>query len=173
MLDADPARRPRSSATWVGQLRRTTRPTLISLAHTVPPPPQPAPAQRKNPVRLHRVQFFFLLLILLVAIIAVATEHYARSTYYVGLKTHQVTIFKGRPGGVLWWQPTLAAETGVTTAEVEPYHLATLGAGGRESTLADAKAYVLRLQAEKLADTAVAAGPETAVTTIPPTTTIP
>ena len=34
---------------------------------------------------------------------------YARSTYYVGFDGDQVAIYKGRPGGVLWFEPTLGS----------------------------------------------------------------
>jgi serine/threonine protein phosphatase PrpC len=96
-----------------------------------------------------RVVAFVLLLAVLVLVAAAGTEYYARDTYYVGLKARQLTIFKGRPGGVLWWKPTVAVVTGVTIADVDAYHLASLQAGVQESSVSRAHAYVSRLQAEK------------------------
>ena len=43
---------------------------------------------------------------------------YARSAYYVTLSDGRVTIFQGRPGGVLWFQPTLAERTALTPSSV-------------------------------------------------------
>jgi serine/threonine protein phosphatase PrpC len=102
-----------------------------------------------------RVVAFVLLLVALVVVAAAGTEYYARDAYYVGLKARQLTIFKGRPGGVLWWKPTVAAETGVTTADVDAYHLASLRAGVQESSVSSAHIYVSRLKAEKAATSTV------------------
>ena len=98
-----------------------------------------------------RVVAFVVLLAALVFAAAAGTAYYARSAYYVGLEARQLTIFQGRPGGVLWWKPTIAARTGVTTAEVDAYHLASLRAGVQESSMCDANSYVTRLRAEKAA----------------------
>jgi protein phosphatase len=91
---------------------------------------------------------------------------YARSGYFVGLSGNRITIFQGRPGGVLWFHPTVADATTVTTEEIEARHLPMLAAGQEEPSLTAARQYVDRLVAEKQAAQA-AAQPASAP---PPTT---
>ena len=43
---------------------------------------------------------------------------YARAGYFVGLQGNRITIFQGRPGGLLWFRPTVADATNLTTADV-------------------------------------------------------
>jgi protein phosphatase len=65
------------------------------------------------------------------------------------LKGNEIVIYRGRPGGVLWFQPTVAARTAVTTDQVESYHLQALVAGQEEPTLNSAHEFVNRLVTEK------------------------
>ena len=106
-----------------------------------------------------RVAGFVLLLVVILAVAAAGTEYYARDAYFVGLRGTRLTIFQGRPGGVLWWKPTIAQITDVTTADVEPYHLASLRAGVPESGVTAARTFVSRLQSEKTAATAAGLAP--------------
>ncbi|MDQ2728475.1 MAG: Stp1/IreP family PP2C-type Ser/Thr phosphatase [Actinomycetota bacterium] len=94
----------------------------------------------------------FVIALLAVAAIAVGgTDWYARSSYYVGLSGNALTIYQGRPGGVLWIKPTVAVRTGVTTAQVEARHLGELSAGKTEDSLGAARQYVANLRAEEQA----------------------
>jgi hypothetical protein len=77
-----------------------------------------------------------------------AVGWYARNTYYVGLSGSQVAIYRGRPGGLLWFQPTLQERKPLTTADVLPARLPDLRAGHEESTKADADRYVNELRQE-------------------------
>jgi serine/threonine protein phosphatase PrpC len=141
-----------------------------------PAPVAPAPKGRRRGAGLitPRVVAFCAVLVLLLAGAAAGVAWYARTGYYVGLTGNRITIFQGRPGGVLWFKPTVADDTIVTTAEVEGRHLSTLAAGQEESTLAAARQYVDRLVAEQQAAQA-AALPIVPPTTIParPRTTTP
>jgi serine/threonine protein phosphatase PrpC len=74
---------------------------------------------------------------------------YVDHSYYVGLRNDQVVIFEGRPGGFLWFHPHVVEATGVTTAEVLPYHLAGLRSGVQEPSLAAARSYVENLRSEE------------------------
>ncbi len=58
-------------------------------------------------VNLRVVGFVVALCIVLGAAIA-SVAWYARSAYFVGLTRGQIAIFQGRPGGVLWFKPTLS-----------------------------------------------------------------
>src|SRR5256885_6281587 len=44
----------------------------------------------------------------------------SRSSYFVALKGDRVTIFQGRPGGVLWFHPTVKQRTDLTAADIPP-----------------------------------------------------
>ncbi len=92
----------------------------------------------------------FVIALLAVAAITVGgIDWYARSSYYVGLSGNNLTIYQGRPGGVLWIKPTVAVRTGVTTNQVESRHLGELTAGKTEDSLASARQYVANLQTEE------------------------
>ena len=45
---------------------------------------------------------------------------YARGSYHVGFSGDQVTIFRGRPDTVLWFDPTVAESTSLTRDDLTP-----------------------------------------------------
>ena len=75
---------------------------------------------------------------------------YGRSAYFVSLSKDRITIFQGRPGGVLWFQPTVVERTNDTASSVLSYRLQVLEAGQLESSLAQARQYITNLVAEKI-----------------------
>jgi protein phosphatase len=102
---------------------------------------------------------------------------YARSAYYVTLSDGRVTIFQGRPGGVLWFQPTLAERTALTPSSVPAYDLTVLQAGQIEPSLTDARLYISNLEGQKKEAEAVTSphgrrgarsGPTSSTTAAPP-----
>jgi protein phosphatase len=112
-----------------------------------------------------RVIVFVVALLLLVAAAVAGTAWYARAGYFVGLQGDRVTIFQGRPGGLLWWQPTVAAATAVTTGDVLARHLPQLAAGQTEPSLSAAQQYIDSLVAEQQAAAAAARPPAPSTTT--------
>jgi protein phosphatase len=110
-----------------------------------------------------RVVLFLALFIGVLATAAAAVNWYARHTFYVGLRGNQVVIFRGRPGGLLWFKPTLEKRTPLTTGQVVAARLPDLRKGKPQSSLADADRYVNNLEQEAKAAQASA----------PPSTTIP
>jgi len=121
-----------------------------------------------------RVIAFFVLLIALVAIAIGGIAYYARQSYFVGIHGKHLVIFQGRPGGVLWFQPTVAERSPVTTTGVLPVHLSELRAGKVETSLGAAREYVANLHHEYEAARSADTVPATTVpTTAPPATTIP
>ncbi len=104
-----------------------------------------AEGPRARPVTVRVVAFIVLLLVVLAAG-AAAVGFYARGSYYVGVADNQLVIYQGRPGGVLWFQPTVAEHTGVTTGVVLGGNLPALHAGVEESSLGSARAYVTNLR---------------------------
>ena len=120
-----------------------------------------------------RVVGFFVLLLAIIAGAAAITGYYARSGYFVGLRGDRVTVFRGEPGGVLWFHPTVADSTHVTTQDVLPHQIPRLRAGQTEPSLQAARQYVMSLVAEAQAARAAAAPPAAPPTTTagPPTST--
>src|SRR5205807_2820728 len=126
---------------------------------TMAPPPveRPAPAPTARPRRLTwRVLVFVVAIVLVIAAALVAVGWNARHTYYVGLDHGQVAVFKGRPGGLLWFQPTLDRRTSLNEKDVPPARLPDVKAGKEEATRAEAQRYVNALRQESAAQGAPA-----------------
>ena len=131
----------------------------------------------KPKARLRRVTWrtagFGVLLLAILAIAALAVLWYSRGTYYVGYgKNGEVTIFKGRPKSVLWFDPTVAERTGIARAQVPDALRDALVEGKQQSSLADARAYIARMRAIICSDLRNGAVPP-APAPGAPTTTIP
>lgn len=119
-----------------------------------------------------RVVAFVLLLLLVLGGAASAIGVYARGSYYVGLDEGRVAIFKGRPGGLLWFSPTVEEVTALTEASVPPARADAVAEGHPVATLEEARAYVASLQttpgATPVAPTETAPAPAEPATTAPP-----
>jgi serine/threonine protein phosphatase PrpC len=104
-----------------------------------------------------------------------AVGWYARRTYYVGLSGDRVTLFKGVPGGLLGWEPTVDHQTELTAADLTEADRADLESGHRFASRSDANEFLERLQQarEALAGTTtttattIAAVPESVPSTEP------
>ena len=131
------------------------------------PPPEPARARGRRRFTW-RVAVFTLAVLAVLAAAVGATTWFARSTYFVGVDGDEVAIFRGRPGGLLWLQPTLAERTEVDVADVPPARRSDIEAGKQEASLADARAYVERLGTQPGAGVTTRS---TTTTTAAPTTT--
>jgi len=125
----------------------TEAPTADGRPAAPTPPRGPSPAARRRRITF-RVLLFVLALLIVVGGAIAAVVWYARSSYFVGLKNQQITIFQGRPGGVLWFKPTVARRTGYLSSEVLPSRLPDLRAGQLEPSLKEANRYVANLVAE-------------------------
>jgi len=134
-------------------------------------PASPAPKQRLITLR---VVGFVALLLLLVGGAVVAVGWYARGSYFVGLDHSELTIYRGRPGGLLWFQPTVMQHTGVKTNEVLPFRLNDLQNGKEETSVNQARQYVTSLKTEAQTQAAQRAptAPATTTTAVP-TTVVP
>jgi protein phosphatase len=129
--------------------------------------PALAPPTTEKPRRMTWRVFVFLFAVLAVLGLAVwAVAWYARGAYYVGIDNEQVAIFRGRPGGLLWFDPTLVERKQQPTgAELLPAQRVELDAGHEVKSKAAADRYVNNLRQE------VEARRATTTTTAPPTTT--
>lgn len=106
---------------------------------------------------------FGLALVGLLAATAGAVAWYGRNTYYVGFDADEVVIFKGRPGGLLWFDPTEEERSGIDRRDVPPGVVLSIEAGRDQATLGDAQNFVANL-----ADQIDEVAPTTTTTTTAP-----
>ncbi len=111
-----------------------------------------------------RVLLFVLLFLAILAGGAAVIGYQARNTYYVGFKGDSVVVFRGKPGGMLWFKPTFEQDTGLTRAQIPQSEIDRITNGQEESTVSDADAYVQSIR-DRTTTT-------TSTTTTPPTTSI-
>src|SRR5207244_1191664 len=70
--------------------------------------------------------------------------------YFVGADADKVAVFKGRPGGLLWLDPTLVHRTDLCTCppDVPAARVDDIKSGKEFASLAAANRYVRRLREE-------------------------
>lgn len=84
----------------------------------------------------------------------------ARQTYFVAADGSEVAVFRGRPGGLLWFEPILIERTGIPVDTLTEAQRSKLTPGHQLGSRSAANAFIDRLR------------PTTTTTsTIPPTTT--
>jgi PPM family protein phosphatase len=133
---------------------------------------EPAPAETRQPSRrrLWRTLRWALPIVVVIGVAIGVVAWYARNTYYVGTDLGNVAIFRGRPGGVLIWNPTLAQRTDVLAADLPSrQRQAVRGGHGQFSSINDARAYVRRLSASTTTTTTTVTTPATTTPTAPKT----
>ena len=89
----------------------------------------------------------------LMAVLAAAyggADYYEHSSYFVGLRGNDVAIYRGRPGGLLWWRPDTKEVTTLRTDDIEAIYRPDLRSGVAEPSLAASRAYVRNLQQRSL-----------------------
>ena len=75
---------------------------------------------------------------------------YAMSSYYVQTSDGQsIVIYRGRPGGVLWFQPQVETVSSTTVSDILPGRVKKLQHGIIEPSLAAARRYIANLADEK------------------------
>lgn len=141
-----------------------------------PPPSQresrPAPRVRASVRRTERlvtlrVIVFIVVLLGLLGGIAGFTVWFNRASYFVGVKGGYVTIYEGRPGGFLWFKPTIARVTNLRLTGVLGSSRSLLEAGLLEPSYDKAQQVV-----DNLANANSLLGlPTTTTTTTTPITT--
>jgi protein phosphatase len=159
------------------------QPTLEQAGSPVAAPPAPAPeppsARRPTlappPEPVHRRRFTWRVFVFLFAVLAVlgaavySVAWYARGAYFVGIDNEQVAIFRGRPGGLLWFDPTLVERKQQPAgSELLPAQRMELEAGHEVSSKAAADRYVNNLRQE----VELRRAPPSTTTTVPPSTSV-
>jgi protein phosphatase len=94
-----------------------------------------------------RAALFVLALLLVAGAVVGSVWWFGRNTFYVGADDDRVTIFRGRPGGVLWIEPTVEQRTTLELADLRPAQRADVRAGKDEGSLGAAHRYVDGLRA--------------------------
>jgi protein phosphatase len=104
--------------------------------------------RKARPRRITLRSLVFIVVVLAVAGSAVgAVWWFARNTFYVGVAGEEVVIYRGRPGGVLWVEPTVEQRTDLLLAQVPAERRQAVEDGRTEPTLEDARDYVRALRA--------------------------
>ena len=126
--------------------------------------PEPQPEVRA-PFFTWRTALFAAALIGVMVAAVYAVGLFARGTYFVGVDDQgQVVIYKGRPGGVLWFDPTVQEVTDLCVDDVRDEKTAAeLVEGVNHGSLGSARTYVANLEEQ--------IEPEPVPTTRPPPTT--
>lgn len=95
--------------------------------------------QYRDRVLTLRVVIFVLVLAALMAGVIGVIVWFQRSSYFVGLYNNKVSIFQGRPGGLLWFKPQLLEESNLTSKNLLPNSLSEVKKGIAESSFAAAR----------------------------------
>jgi protein phosphatase len=122
---------------------------------------------------LRAVAFVVVLLLLVVGAFG-TIAWYARGSYFVGFQGDQVVVYQGRPGGLLWFKPTLSERTDLRRDKITEARAREIEAGKEEPSLSAARRYISNVRNESQSLTTLVAGvpPEDTTTTtlapIPP-----
>ena len=136
-------------------------------SHGEPAPP-PGERRRRGLRGVGRVLLWALPIVLVLGIAVAAVGWYARKDYYVGTNQGQVTVFKGVPGGLAGWDPTIEQRTEIEIDDLKPAAQAQVREHQTFSSRADAAAFVARLEGQTTTTTTTSS---TTTTTVAPTTT--
>ena len=91
-----------------------------------------------------------------------------QASFFVGLNQGHVTIFQGRPGGMLWFKPSIVERTSLTPSDLLASNLVYLHQGMEESSYQAARQLVRDLSLER---SRLRQSESTTTTTAPVTTT--
>lgn len=131
--DADPVNRVRNSHTG-GDL------TVVDAVEAEPKPPKAPGLVRSSltwRVGLFIAAFVFVILVGFAFIWWTGTK-----TWYVGVDGERVAIFHGKPGGVLWIQPSLAEDSELLVANVPQASMVDVKNGVEQPSLSSARSYI-------------------------------
>lgn len=149
----DDGRAEAASRVVGGGTASSERPDLAGFATAVDaaqPAPEPALRRRvrreRGPRRFTwRVAVFAVVLLAVLSAAAAAIGWYARNTYFVGVEGDAVTIFRGKPGGVLWFDPTVERGTDLAPGDLTAEARDDVARGIEFGDLAEAEAYLERV----------------------------
>ncbi len=125
-----------------------------------------------------RVLAFLLALLVVGGVVVGAVAWSARNTYHVAFQGDAVAVFRGKPGGVLWFDPTLVRTTRIERSEVPPAIRPDLDEGKEFGSESEANRYLVNLRSQiddrertTASTTTTTTAPVTTTTLLPATTT--
>jgi serine/threonine protein phosphatase PrpC len=147
VLETDPVAAPDPTALLTEPVSAASRSAVVA----PPDPPEPPAPKEPRPkgTRRRAVRSLILVLLPLLLIVGAATAAlgwYARGSYYVGAAGGEVVIYKGVPGGVLGWNPTVDQRTRVAVADLPALDRDRVQTNSSRGSLSTARAYVGRLE---------------------------
>ncbi len=97
--------------------------------------------------RLRRVLLWALPVVIVLGVAFGIVDYYAHHTYFVGNDGGRVAVFQGRPGGLLFWNPTVKQRTSLLTKTLAPADLTQVDAGhGQFSSVGGTSSYLSGLR---------------------------
>jgi protein phosphatase len=139
---------------------------------TAPSADTAAAALRKRRFVTARTIIFTTLVLAVFVVAFVITAAVGRSGYFVGYEGDTVAVFQGRPGGVLWFQPTLASTSQFERDDLTPEFQTRIGRNPEFSSQTAAERYLDQLASDERAVVATTTVelPSTTTGTSPSTT---
>ena len=135
------------------------------------PPARPTPPAVEEPRHRRftwRVGLFLLALLIVVGAAVGTVAWFARGTYFVGLDGDEVVIYKGQPGGVLWFDPTVEERTELTVDDIRRNAVDDVEEGHETGgDLESARRYVENLRRTAPSPTTTSTTTSTSTTTAP------
>ena len=122
------------------------------------------PKEQRDRVFTIRVALFVLVFVGILGSTAGVVIWFDKASFYVGLDQGYVTIFQGRPGGLLWLKPSVVERTTITPADLLASNVAYLKQGMEEASYQAARNLVHSLSLER---TVVTPSESTTTTTVP------
>jgi protein phosphatase len=159
-------------------VRESPAPATAVTGTPVAAPPtsgtEPVPAVRGAPRRrtVLRVLLWTIPIVVILGIALGAVAWYARNQYYVAPAAGRVVVYRGVPGGLLWWDPTVDRRTDVRVDELRPADADRVRGEPTFSSEGDANAYVRRITGRATPATTTTS-PTTTTTTTTTTTIVP
>lgn len=95
--------------------------------------------QYRDRIVTGRVVVYLLVLACLLGGLVTTVAWFQRSSFFVGLDGARVSIYQGRPGGILWFAPQLLETSSLTTRELLPNSVSEVRGGIDESSYAAAR----------------------------------
>jgi protein phosphatase len=143
---------------------------------TLPVTSGPAPPSRSDrtpPRRRRRLGWrsvvFVIAVLAILGVAAGGITYYGRTGYYVGFTGDRLALFKGREGGLLWFQPTTETTYALSKPDLSPRWQQRIGATITFSSRRAADEWYAALAKNPAAVPSLAT--TTTTTTAPPTTT--
>ncbi len=156
VLEATPGPAPDPEQLAAAQPARTPQP--------VSAPEVPEPAPKRSRLRTFGGLMTFVLPVFVIVGLAIgAIGWYARHTYFVAFQGDRVTLFRGVPGGVFGWNPTVEETTSLHRAELTPDAVDQVRQSGKGS-LERAEQFIANLRNET---TTTTTSTTTTSTTVP------